>query len=326
MLLGEDGEVTPGARNLRDASRSQFRLGLGLDICIGRDTNEDVGGVGLLVFEELVDMVVVIHLELRVVDRQLTAKPGGFDHEIADDPLFLTLVIVGRRIVVRQGLGLGEGDFTEEPLIREHDRVEIRQLTLAADATFDLSISNIDPASHHRGELVEGQVLGASSLELLRRHLEVTAEYPLIGLRSDKLSIFILEEDGVQNIVAKLLVGDVDSSAVGLFEEERPVGEISHGLVEEVDLTLELLPAVAELLRVLLLEAAHLAEELVSCNDGVAHPDGGVTGKARAARTTRSPINKNQKDKNGHNTPENELEVAEIVAKPFQSHERPPKD
>ncbi len=100
MLLGEGGEVAPGARDLGDAVRAQLGLGLGLDIGVGRDANENMGGLRLLVLEELVEMVVVVRLKLRVVHRKLTTKPGGLDHEIADDPLFFTLVFVGGGLVV----------------------------------------------------------------------------------------------------------------------------------------------------------------------------------------------------------------------------------
>ena len=66
--------------------------------------------------------------------------------------------------------------------------------------------------------------------------------------------------------------------------------------------------------------------DVIEPDDGIAAIGSGGGYALAAARATRPPIDEDQKNENQHDAPQDELEVAEIIAKPFQSHERPPKD
>jgi hypothetical protein len=104
---------------------------------------------------------------------------------------------------------------------------------------------------------------------------------------------------------------------------EFAIDEHIRSLACEIDLAPEFVPLLTVDLRKPLIEAAHFVEKFGLRKTSVTNPNRGIT-SSTATGTARSPIDKNQEHENQDHTPENELEVTQIISQPFESHCSPP--
>ena len=98
-----------------------------------------------------------------------------------------------------------------------------------------------------------------------------------------------------------------------LADLQLAVDQVARGLAGKIDLVPQFVPTIPVDLRKTLIEKAHLFEEFALRHRPVANPDRRDT-TASPAPSTRSPVDENQQHEDRDHTPEDELEVTQIVA------------
>ena len=198
-------------------------------------------------------------------------------------------------------------------LVAELDGIEVGDLPLLAERLLSLFVAHPDATFKQPVELADDQIVGITPLELLRAHPEVSADDPLIGLGSQELPVLVGEGRVFQDRFPQLLVGDPDPHAFRFLELELSVDEVARRLAGEINLRSQLVPPFPVELGESLVKALHFREELLLGNRAVADADRRPT-SAGPSGTAGAPVHEDQKHENGYHTPEDELEVSQIVA------------
>ena len=238
-------EVGAGARDLGDAVGVKLGVGLLRLGGIGRQLNQDVARIGLFTFEELVLVGVVVGPKLALLDRQRPPQLRGLDDEIAQDALFVAMIVRRCLFVCGAGFVFGDLDVGEEGLVAHPDNLKVDLLALAAEFPFDLGVTDPCAALGQPVEFPDRQVLGEPQFELLRRHAKISANDPLVGLRPHELAVLALKRRVFENRLTELFGGHGDPDSRRLVELELAVDEVVGRLAGEVNLAAELVPALA---------------------------------------------------------------------------------
>jgi hypothetical protein len=233
------------------------------------------------------------------------------------------MIILGGRLVGCTGIVFGDLDAAQEWLVSKLDDIEIGDLPLSAKLTIDLVITDPYVALNQAVELTNQEVLGQALLKRFRGRPKIRANDPFVGLGTDKLAALITERWIFQYDFLELILAHskVDSSRLG--ELELAIDEHVRRLAREIHLAPELVPFVTVNLRKTLIETPHLVKKFGLRNTPIADLNGGTASSA-ATGAAGPPIDKHQEHENQYHTPENELEVTQIVSQPLESHCSPP--
>jgi hypothetical protein len=128
VLGGQFAEVGSRLGDLEDALGSCPRL----HALTFRGTRcrayQDVSRVRLLAFQELVDVLLIVGLQLGIGSRQQAAELRVLDYQIPDDPLLFATVLLGVSLVVRGHVLLPDHHISQTRLVAQLDDVEVRLL------------------------------------------------------------------------------------------------------------------------------------------------------------------------------------------------------
>ena len=239
-------------------------------------------------------------------------------------PLLGTEVVFGVIPIVGEQIVLGHRHVVEEPLVANLHRLEGRGLALPTDLVLHLRVGDEYALLDQRLELGDHQILTEPLLELLRAQLEVAPDHPLVGLLADESTVAVLEHRVAQDCLLDLFVGDHQAGVGRLGEVELAFDEVAHGLAGQIHLIAEIVPLVAELLLETVIHPPHLGDELGLGDRTIADLNGG-SGAAAPAGTAGSPVHEDEQHEHRHHTPQDELQVSQIVAEPLQRHDYPPE-
>jgi hypothetical protein len=104
---------------------------------------------------------------------------------------------------------------------------------------------------------------------------------------------------------------------------ELAIDEHIRSLACKIDLAPEFVPLLTVDLRKPLIETPHFVEKFGFRKTPVSNANHSISTTATTG-TACPPIDENQEHENQYHTPENELEVTQIVSQPLKSHCSPP--